>query len=125
MSRRVVSLVRSDPAALRQADPALEVNAYAVSEAVELSVVLAEGAVELAVALADPTHGRVAGVPVSTASAANDLRALLESGIPVLVDQRGLGAAGLAAGDLVDGVELADADRVAAVLRAAEIVLAW
>lgn len=125
MTRRVVSLVRSDPAALRRADPALEVNAYAVSEPVELRVVLADGAVELAVALADAAPNRIAGVPVSTASAANDLRALLESGIPVLVDARGLAAAGLEAGDLVEGVELADAEAVAATLRAADIVLAW
>lgn len=125
MTRRVVSVVRSDPASLRRADPALEVNAYAVCEAVELAVVLAEGAVELAVALADAAPNRVAGIPVSTASAANDLRALLESGIPVLVDEAGLRAAGLTGGDLVSGVEVADAARVAQALRTADTVLAW
>lgn len=128
MARRVVSLVRSAPLALRGTDPVLEANAYAVAEAVDLTVVLAGPAVELAVAprrrgAAPPPS--IAGVALPHLAHDEDLRGLLESGVHVLVRDTDVHALGLEANDLLVGVRVVDATTVARVLADADAALAW
>jgi len=123
--RRVVSLIRWAPVALRGADPVLEANAYAVAEAVDIVLVLRGVAVELAVAAPavegpDPAD---AGLPVPVSDL--DLVGLLESGVEVVVAAEDLARAGLTPDDLVAGVQVADGARLAEVLRQAEAVLTW
>jgi predicted peroxiredoxin len=119
MVRRVVSLVRSAPAALRGEDPVLEANAYALSEAVDLTLVLAGPAVELA--LAAESDSDLLQPPPSQ----QDLRGLIESGVRIYADAADLRARGIRSGDLVPGVEVVDAQRLADVLADAEAVLSW
>lgn len=123
--RRVVSLVRGHPVALRGIDPVLEVNVYAVAEAVDLAVVLAGPAVELAIEGGQVLAGEVAGVTLEPAAHDQDLRGLLESGVAVYIDHADLDRLGLGPGDLVPGIRVVDAATVADVLRDAESVLAW
>lgn len=125
MVRRVASVVRSAPLALRGVDPMLEANAYAVAEDVDLTVVLAGPAVELAAAGGEVGPREVAGVPLPPAARDQDLRGLLESGVPVYVTADDLARAGLGPGDVVPGVQVVDARRIAAVLRLADAILAW
>lgn len=125
MVRRVVSLVRSAPVALRGVDPVLEANAFAVAEAVDLAVVLADRAVELAVKGGEVRPSEVAGVSLPPAAYDQDLRGLLESGVPIYVDADDLARLGLAYDDLIEGVRAVDREAVAAVLRDADTVLAW
>jgi len=125
MVRRVVSLIRWAPVALRGADPVLEANAYAVAEAVDIVLVLRGVAVELAVAAPavegpDPAE---TGLPQPISDL--DLVGLLESGVEVVVAAEDLARVGLTAADLVAGVQVADAPALAAVLRTAEAVLTW
>lgn len=122
MVRRVASLVRSAPLALHGTDPVLEANAYAVAEAVELTVVLAGPAVELAVAGGET----VADGGVSREGARDqDLQGLLESGVEVYVDAEDMRRLGLGPADLVAGIRVVDATTIAGVLRNAEAVLGW
>jgi intracellular sulfur oxidation DsrE/DsrF family protein len=125
MARRVVSLVRRPPAALRGADPVLEANAYAVAEAVDLTVVLTGSAVELALAGGEVPPRSVGGVPLPPAAADQDLRGLLESGVDVYVAAEDLERMGIDAQQLVEGVRVTDAAAIARALRDAEAVLAW
>ncbi len=128
MARRVVSLVRSAPLALRGTDPVLEANAYAVAEAVDLAVVLSGPAVELAVAPLRPRPGHIpaiGGVELGVLAHDEDLRGLLESGVHVYVASEDVTALGLTAADLLPGVRLADEESVARVLAGADAVLAW
>jgi intracellular sulfur oxidation DsrE/DsrF family protein len=108
--RRVTSLVRSAPVALRGVDPVLEANAYALAEAIDLTVVLLGPAVELALAEGE---------------AGADLRALLESGVPVYVLATDLERAGLRTEDVVAGVQVAGLETLTGAVRGAEAVLAW
>lgn len=109
MITRVLSLVRrADAGAARAADPALDLNAYAVAEDVELTLVLQDRAVELALAAAQCRPADLAGVAVPAAVPATDVRALLDSGVRVLAVAADLEARGLYADDLVAGVELVD-----------------
>ncbi|HEY8339113.1 MAG TPA: DsrE family protein [Egibacteraceae bacterium] len=125
MARRVVSLVRSGPQALRSTEAVLEANAYAVAEDVDLTVVLAGAGVELAIAAGEVRPGTLAGVPLPPAASGQDLRGLLESGVGVLVVDADLQAQGLRREDLVEGVEVVDGAAVADALRTAEAVLTW
>lgn len=125
MVRRVVSLVRRPPAALHGADPVLEANAYAVAEAVDLTVVLAGPGVELALAGGEVPPRSVGGVPVPPAAADQDLRGLLESGVDVYVAAAGLERLGIGEEDLVEGVRVSDTTTIAEILRDAEAVLSW
>lgn len=125
MVRRVVSLVRSGPQALRSTEAVFEANAFAVAEDVDLTVVLAGAAVELAIAAGEVRPGELAGVALPPAASGQDLLGLLESGVGVLVADADLQARGLAADDLVAGVEVVDGAAVADVLRRAEAVLTW
>lgn len=106
MVTSVLSLVRgSDPGAARSADPALDLNAYAVAEDIELTLVLQDRGVELA--LRDSHHRpvTVAGADVAVATPQADLRALVASGVRVLAVREDLARRGLRAEALVDGVE--------------------
>ena len=125
MARRIASLLRSAPGALRATDPALEANAYAVAEDVDLTVVLRSSAVEFAVRGSETRPAQVAGVALPPAAGSQDLRGLLESGVRVVAEAAALQARGLDASQLIDGVELADDTEIADVLAAAEGVLTW
>jgi len=128
VARRVVSLVRSAPLALRGTDPVLEANAYAVAEAVDLAVVLTGPAVELALVPRSSRSGRaasIAGVELPVLAHDEDLRGLLESGVHVYAVAADIAALGLVPGDLATGVRVADDEAIAAVLAAADAVLAW
>jgi predicted peroxiredoxin len=125
MARRIVSVVRTAPGALRATDPALEANAYAVAEDLDLTVVLRADAVELALAGGEVRPAQLAGVALPPAAGGQDLRGLVESGVRVLVEQDALSARGIAADHIVRGVEVADAERIFAVLSEAEGVLTW
>lgn len=125
MARRVVSLVQGVSGALRPSEPALEANTYAIAEEVDLTVVLRGTAVELAVAGGQVRPGELAGIALPPATSAQDLRGLLESGIGVVALADDVVSLGLAPADLVEGVEVADTDTVAALLRDADAVLAW
>lgn len=124
MARRVVSLLRSAPVALRP-DPALEANAYALAEDVDLVVVLQGAAVEHAVAGAAPRPGVLAGIPLSPARCALDLQGLVESGVRVVAAAEDLRARGIAPDELLAGVDTAEPDAVAGALRDADAVVCW
>lgn len=121
---RVLSILRgSDAGSARTADPVLDVNAYAVADEVELTLVLKDRGVELAEAggRSHPVH--IAGLPVPSAHPADDLRGLVDSGVRVVVvredlDQRGLGAA-----SIVDGLEVVDEAALAAMVVEHDVVL--
>jgi intracellular sulfur oxidation DsrE/DsrF family protein len=123
--RRVVSIVRSAPSALRAGQPALEANAYAVAEDVDLTVVLRGAAVELALRAPEAPPRDVAGVTMPASAGGQDLRGLVESGVGILVAAEDLAAQGLRPDELVAGVDAVDDERLQAVLRAAEGLLVW
>lgn len=125
MARRVVSLLQGVSGALLPTEPALEANAYAIAEDVELTLVLSGAAVELAVAGGEVPPGELAGVALPPAASAQDLRGLIESGVEVLVTAAGLERLGLDHDDLVSGVAVRDDDALAEVLRTADAVLGW
>jgi len=128
VARRVVSLVRSTPLALRGTDPILEANAYAVAESVDLAVVLAGPAVELALVPNSMRLGHapsIAGVDLPVLAHDEDLRGLLESGVHVYATADDVAALGLVPDDLAAGVRVVDAEAVAVVLAAADAILAW
>lgn len=125
MVRRVVSVVRGAPVALRGIDPVLEVNAYAVAEALDLAVVLAGPAVELALDGGGVSAAEIAGVALEPTAHHQDLLGLLESGVAVYVDHAELDRLGVGPEDLVEGIRVVDAASIADVLRDAEAVLAW
>jgi intracellular sulfur oxidation DsrE/DsrF family protein len=124
MVRRVVSLIRWAPVALRGADPVLEANAYAVAEAVDIVLVLRGVAVELAVTTPEGDPGPDEAGPPQPLSDL-DLVALLESGVDVWVSAEDLAVVGLAPADLVRGVRVADEAALAELLRDAEAVVTW
>ena len=125
MARRIVSLITAVPGTVRPVEPALDANAYAVAEDVDLVVVLRHDAVELAVTGAEVAPTDLAGVPLPPAAAPHEVRGLLESGIAVVADGAALASRGLAPDALVPGVEVADDDRIADLLGAADAVLCW
>ncbi len=105
MVARVLSLIRgTDAGAARTADPALDVNAYAVADDVELTLVLTDHGVELGLRDAVCHPARIGGVEVPAATPATDLRALLSSGVTVLAVAEDLRARGLEATDLLEGI---------------------
>ena len=125
MARRVVSLLRSAPGALRATDPALEANAYAVAEDVDLTVILRGDAVEFALAAGEVRPSQLAGVALPPAAGGQDLRGLVESGVRVLVEAAALSERGIGQEHTVTGVHLAGDEQIARVLAEAEGVLSW
>lgn len=125
MARRVVSILRSSPASPRPSDAALEANAFAVAEDVDLSLVLRGAGVELAQRRSAVATELLAGRVLPDPAGGQDLRALLESGIAVYVGDACVAELGLDAADLVDGVRVVDAAALAGLLRDADAVLSW
>lgn len=125
MARRVVSLLRSPPGALRTTDPALEANAYAVAEDVELTVVLRGDAVEFALAGGEARPAQIAGVALPPAAGSQDLRGLLESGVRVVAEAAALSSRGIESSDVIGGVHTADDAEITRILTGAEGVLTW
>lgn len=125
MARRVVSIMSGAPAAISPADPVLEANVYAVAEEVDLVVLLRGAAVDYAARVSPVPPNQLAGCAMPDARCARDLRGLLESGIAVYVDAASASRAGLAEGDLVDGVALADDALRFRLLTTADAVLHW
>ncbi len=125
MARQVVSVLRRGPAALRSSDPVLEANVYAVAEDVHLTLVLRGAGTEFAVAHSEAVPVELAGTALPPAASGQDVRGLLESGVPVYAGADDVGRLGLDVEDLVDGVTLLDFDGLAEVLRAADAVLVW
>lgn len=125
MARRVVSLIRAHPGAVRSIEPSLEANLYAVASDIDLAVVLLGAGIEIAVAGGEVPPAALGGRTLPPAASADDLRGLLESGIAVYASADDLGELGLSPHDLVDGVQPADAQRIANLLRSADAVLCW
>lgn len=125
MARRIASLLRNAPGALRSTDPALEANAYAVAEDVDLTVVLRGDAVEFALAGGEARPAQVAGVGLPPAAGSQDLQALVESGVRVVAEAAALRSRGITDAALIAGVRAAGDDEVAAILTEAEGVLTW
>lgn len=124
MPTSVLSIVRgADAGAARPNDPSLDLNAYAVAEDIELTLVLKDHGVELALAAADCHPGTIAGVDVPATVPATDLRALLDSGVRVLAVDPDLRARGLTIDELLDGVEVLDEPGLAALLASADVTL--
>lgn len=126
MVTRVLSILRSaDPGAPRATDPALDLNAYALAEDVELTLVLKAAGVELALAGAHARAATVAGVEVPAPTAGDDLRALLESGVTVLAVVEDLAARGLDGGDLLPGVRTVAETEIASAIGEHDVTLTW
>lgn len=125
MPRRLVSIIRHAQGAPRGSEPSLEANAYAVTQDVDLTVLLVSDAVRLAVAEGETPPRSIAGAEFPPAAPAHDLRALMESGIEVLVHHEAMSRQGIVAGDLLSGVTIADNDLVAATIGGAQGVLTW
>lgn len=125
MARRVVSVLRGPSGAPRPNDPALEANAYAVAEDLDLALLLRGRGVELAQHRSPHASLDLAGRALPDPAAAADLQGLIESGVPVYVGEDCLAQLGLGADDLLDGVRIVDADAVADLFRDADAVLAW
>lgn len=124
MVTRVLSIVRSsEPGAARSADPALDLNTYAVAEDVELTLVLRDRGVELALANVADHRASIAGVEVAAARPADDIAALLASGIRVLAVDRDVTVRGLLASDLVAGTEVVDEAALAGLIASHDVTL--
>jgi intracellular sulfur oxidation DsrE/DsrF family protein len=125
MARRVVSVLHAPSGAPRPSEAALEANAFAVAEDIDLTLLLRGGGVEYAQRLPDLPLLDLAGHPLPDAAAGADLRGLLESGVAVVVGADCLDAVGLTPADLLDGVRVVAPAEVADLLRTADAVLTW
>lgn len=124
MVTRVLSLLRgADAGAARANDPALDLNAYAVAEDVELTLVLKGRGVELGLRDAACHPGTVAGVDVPAAVPRTDLRALLDSGVRVAAPATDLVVRGLTADDLIDGIAVLADGELADLIRDNDVTL--
>lgn len=124
MVTTVLSLLRgADAGAARADDPALDVNAFAVANDVDLTLVLTDRAVELALAAADSRTGAIAGCDVPNAHPEVDLTALVGSGVRVYAVAEDLELRGLGPADLLDGVDTIDRAGVAGLLLRHDVTL--
>lgn len=124
MPIRVLSIVRgADAGAARANDPALDLNAYAVAEDIELTLVLKDHGVELGLSAAACHPGSIAGVDVPATVPATDLRALLDSGVRVLAVAADLAARGIGHEELLSGVEVIDEPGLARALASSQVTL--
>ena len=125
MPTRVLSLLRgADAGAARAADPALDLNAYAVAEDVELTLVLKDAGVELGLEHATARPGSVVGVEVPAAEPATDLLALLGSGVSILAVTEDLAARGLDPGELLPGIDIGAARHLPLLVATSDVTLA-
>ncbi|MPZ73513.1 MAG: hypothetical protein GEU74_09830 [Nitriliruptorales bacterium] len=125
MARRVVSVLRTAAPVLRATDPALEANAYAIAEDLDLTVVLRDAAVELALRAGEVRPSQVAGVALPPAAAGQDLRGLLESGVRVMADSESLERRGIEVQDVIGGVEIVDRSALVSLFWSSEGILTW
>ena len=125
MARRIVSVLRAVPGAARAVDPALEANAFAVAEDVDLQVLLRDAAVTLAVAGAEIPPPPHPGVPPPGPTPRPAHPAQRASGSHVHADAASLARLGLTADDLVPGVAVVDDAAQARLLRDAQAVVVW
>lgn len=125
MARLVTSVIRTPPAAVRAADPALEANAYAIAEDIELRLVLRAAGIELALALGQTRTVELAGVVISPPVTGRDVRGLIESGVRVVVLDEDLEVRGLTPDDLLAGVEVVSFGTLAALLAETDAVVGW
>jgi intracellular sulfur oxidation DsrE/DsrF family protein len=124
MPTRVLSLLRgADAGAARPADPALDLNAYAVAEDVDLTLVLKDAAVELGLEGASSSPGAIAGIDVPVAEPATDLTALLGSGVAVLAVIEDLAARGLDPAELLPGIDVVDERTLAGLVAEHDVTL--
>jgi sulfur relay (sulfurtransferase) DsrF/TusC family protein len=124
MPTRVLSVLRgADAGAARSADPALDLNAYAVAEDVELTLVLKDAAVELGLEQASSDPGMVAGIAVPAARPATDLLALLGSGVVVLAVTEDLATRGLDPAQLLPGIDVVDEPALAGLIAEHHVTL--
>lgn len=122
--RRVLSILRgADAGAARTADPALDVNTYAVADDVELTLILKDRGVELGLRGAACHPEAIAGVDVPAAVPATDLTALLASGVEIVAVTEDLEARGLTPTDLVDGIGTVAATDLPDLLLAHDVLL--
>jgi hypothetical protein len=102
----VLSIVRdADVGAARRDDPALDTNAYAVADEVDLTLVLKDAAVDLAIDGVCCDGANLRGVAVPVTEPARDLRALIDSGVPVHAVAEDLAVRGIDVASLVRGIE--------------------
>lgn len=126
MARRVVSVLRGPcGSAARTSDPAVEANAYAIAEDVDLTIVLRGASVDLAVAGARAVPVELAGQPLPPLAASQDLRGLVESGVDVHACTASLADRGIDPDELLEGVRPSDADALTQLLRDADAVIGW
>lgn len=125
MARTVVSLIRCAGGVARATEPALEANAYAVAEDLDVRLVLACDAVELALSAGEVRPAELAGVALPPTASGQDLRGLIESGVAVYAVRADLERRGIEQEALVDRVRLLDEAELAGLLREADAVLAW
>lgn len=103
---RVLSILRgADAGAARDADPALDANAYAVADEIELTLVLKDRGVELGLDEVCCDQGMLGGLAIPVAEPGIDLRALLGSGVRVCAVSEDLSARGIEPSELVAGIE--------------------
>lgn len=122
--RQVLSLVRdARVGALRHDEPALDTNAYAVVDEVDLTLVLKDDGVELALdgACCEGTQLAHAVLPVT--EPARDLQALLACGVQVYAIEEDLARRGLATGDLIEGIIPIPETELAQLVLAHEVTL--
>ena len=123
---RVLSIVRGvDAGAPQEVDTALDLNAYALADDVELTLVLKAAGVELAVNGARVHPCALAGVTMPAAEPADDVRALLASGVTVLAVEEDVMSRGLIASDLLAGVSVVPESALAEELVQHDAVLVW
>jgi predicted peroxiredoxin len=125
MARRVVSILRAPGGSPRSSDPALEANAFAVAEDIDLSLVLRGRGVEIAQSRPDAPGDVLAGQRLPDAADGRDLQGLLESGVAVYVSDACLAERGLVPDDLLAGVRVTSATEITALVRSADAVLTW
>ncbi len=126
MVTRVLSILRSaDPGAPRTADPVLDLNAYALAEDVELTLVLKAAGVDLGLAGAHVRPATVGGIDVPAAAAEDDLRALLASGVTVLAVEEDIKARGITPADLVAGIDVVSEADLARLVTDHDVTLTW
>ncbi|MGH3441577.1 MAG: hypothetical protein ACRDUY_05950 [Nitriliruptorales bacterium] len=126
MVTRVLSVLRSaDPGAARPADPVLDLNAYALAEDVELTLVLKAAGVELGLSGALSRAATVGGLEVPAPVAGDDLRALLASGVRVVAVEEDLSARGIDVTDLLEGIEVLPETDLGDLLVGHDVELTW
>lgn len=120
----VLSIVRdADVGAARREDPALDTNAYAVADEVELTLVLKDGGVDLALDGVCCDGANLRGLAIPVTEPARDLHALIDSGVRVYAVTEDLAVRGIDADALVRGVEpLPEAD-LAALIASHDVTL--